>query len=61
MGSNDFDLWKMKMKVVLVKEGLDVALEGEENLPETMDVREKKELLKKTKKKMRKRMRTMLR
>ena len=46
-GSNDFGLWKMKMKAVLVKEGLDVALEGEEHLPETMDVRERRELLKK--------------
>nr|XP_048335972.1 uncharacterized protein LOC125423968 [Ziziphus jujuba var. spinosa] len=35
------------MKAVLVKEGLDVALEGKEHLPETMDVREKRELLKK--------------
>ena len=26
-GSNDFGLWKMNMKAMLVKEGLDVALE----------------------------------
>lgn len=35
-GLNDFGLCKMKMKVVLVKEGLAVVLEGVEKLPETM-------------------------
>ena len=29
-GENDFGLWKTKIKVVLVKEGLDIVLDGEE-------------------------------
>ncbi|TXG63651.1 hypothetical protein EZV62_010645 [Acer yangbiense] len=45
-GENDFGLWKMKMKAVLVKEGLDIALDGEEKLPTDMDTDEKN-LLKK--------------
>ncbi|TXG55667.1 hypothetical protein EZV62_020923 [Acer yangbiense] len=48
-GLNDFGLWKMKMKMkaVLVKEGLAAALEDAENLPETMKEEEKKDLLEK--------------
>ncbi|TXG74051.1 hypothetical protein EZV62_002630 [Acer yangbiense] len=48
-GSNDFGLWKMKMKMkaVLVKEGLATALEGEDKLPASMDAAEKKILLEK--------------
>ena len=44
-GLNDFGLWKMEIKAVLVKEGLATALEGAEKLPETMKEEEKKELL----------------
>lgn len=44
-GSNDFGLWKMKMKAILVKEGLALALEGEDKMPEIMKAEEKKELL----------------
>ncbi|TXG71900.1 hypothetical protein EZV62_000479 [Acer yangbiense] len=47
IGENDFGLWKMKMKAVLVKEGLDIALDGEEKLPTDMKADEKKNLLKK--------------
>ncbi|KAK0578324.1 hypothetical protein LWI29_008623 [Acer saccharum] len=46
-GSNDFGLWKIKMKAVLVKEGLTTALEGEDKLPASMDAAEKKTLLEK--------------
>lgn len=46
-GENDFGLWKMKMKAMLVKEGLDIALDGEEKLPTDMKDDEKKNLLKK--------------
>ncbi|TXG56626.1 hypothetical protein EZV62_017939 [Acer yangbiense] len=46
-GENDFGLWKMKMKAMLVKEGLDIALDGEEKLPTDMKADEKKNWLKK--------------
>ncbi|KAK2986619.1 hypothetical protein RJ640_004375 [Escallonia rubra] len=36
-GSNDFSLWKMKMRVVLIQQGLLKALKGNQGLPETMD------------------------
>ncbi|KAI4328696.1 hypothetical protein L6164_021031 [Bauhinia variegata] len=40
-GSNDFTLWKVKMKAFLVQQGCAAALDGEENLPETMEATEK--------------------
>jgi len=33
---NDFRLWRMKMRVLLVHHGLEPALEGENGLPATM-------------------------
>lgn len=42
-GSNDFGLWKMNIKVVLVKKGLTAALEGEDKLPNTIKVEKKKD------------------
>ena len=35
-GTNDFGLWKMKMKAVLVKEGLAAALDSADKLPTTL-------------------------
>jgi len=35
-GSNDFTLWKLKMKAVLVHQGCAAALEGADQLPATM-------------------------
>ena len=46
-GTNDFGLWKMKMKAVLVKEGLAAALDGADKLPTTLSAEEKKQLLEK--------------
>ena len=46
-GTNDFGLWKMKMKAVLVKEGLAAALDGADKLPTTLTAEEKKQLLEK--------------
>ena len=46
-GQNDFGLWRLEMRALLVHQGLDDALKGEKNLPETMDEKGKKELLQK--------------
>jgi len=46
-GSNDFSLWKVKMKAVLVHQGCAAALDGEDRLPETLTEDEKKEMLEK--------------
>ena len=35
-GSNDFDLWRLKMRAMLVHQGLDNALKGIKGLPATM-------------------------
>ena len=35
-GSNDFGLWRMKMRALLVYQGLEDALRGIGSLPETM-------------------------
>lgn len=44
-GSNYFGLWRMKMKALLVHQGLYEALLGEKLLRETMSDRDKKEVL----------------
>ena len=44
-GKNDFGLWRMKMRALLVHHGLEQDLEGEKGLPTTMSAREKKEVL----------------
>ena len=44
-GDNDYGLWKMKMRAVLVREGLSATLDGESSLPETLSEKEKKDLL----------------
>ena len=38
---NDFRLWRMKMRVLLVHHGLEPALEGENGLPATMSEKAK--------------------
>lgn len=44
---NDFEVWKMKMKAVLVKEGWATALESEDKFQQGMRDEEKKDLLEK--------------
>ena len=44
-GSNDFTLWKIKMKAVLVQQGCSAALEGEEKLPTNLKAEEKTDIL----------------
>ncbi|KAK2999560.1 hypothetical protein RJ639_023203 [Escallonia herrerae] len=46
-GSNDFSLWRMKMRAVLIQQGLLKALKGKEGLPETMSADEKEDMLEK--------------
>ncbi|KAM6597765.1 hypothetical protein CsatA_008289 [Cannabis sativa] len=45
-GSNDFGLWRMKMKALLVHQGLYEALLGEKSLPNSMSEKDKKEIAK---------------
>ena len=42
---NDFRIWRLKMRALLVQQGLEEALEGEKNLPNTLSGKEKKEIL----------------
>ena len=44
-GSNDFTLWKVKMKALLVQQGCAAALEGEAKLPKDMTDAVKKDIL----------------
>ena len=44
-GSNDFTLWKVKMQALLVQQGCAAALEGEGNLPATMEAAVKADIL----------------
>ena len=44
-GSNDFTLWKVKMKAFLVQQGCATVLEGEGKLPEGLKATEKTEIL----------------
>ncbi|KAK2974549.1 hypothetical protein RJ640_007393 [Escallonia rubra] len=44
-GSNDFSLWRLKMHVVLIQQGLLKVLKGKQGLPETMSADEKEDML----------------
>ncbi|KAK2985864.1 hypothetical protein RJ640_009934 [Escallonia rubra] len=44
-GSNDFSLWRMKMRVVLIQQGLLKVLKGKQGLPDTMSDDEKEDML----------------
>lgn len=46
-GKNDFGLWRLKMRALLVQQGLHDALLGEKNLPSTMQEKKKIKLLEK--------------
>ena len=46
-GKNDFELWRLKMRALLVQQGLQDVLLGEKNLPSTMQEKHKIELLEK--------------
>lgn len=46
-GKNDFGLWRMKMRAILVQQGLEEALEGERKLPATLSDKEKQKIMKK--------------
>lgn len=43
--NNDYGLWKMKMRVMLVKEGLASTLDSEDKLPKNLSELEKRDLL----------------
>ncbi|RVW60777.1 Retrovirus-related Pol polyprotein from transposon TNT 1-94 [Vitis vinifera] len=47
-GKNDFGLWRLKMRALLVQQGLQDALLGKKNLPSTMQEKQKIELLEET-------------
>ena len=44
-GSNDFTLWKVEMKALLVQQGYAVALEGEAKLPKDIAAERKVDIL----------------
>ncbi|KAK3008044.1 hypothetical protein RJ639_014939 [Escallonia herrerae] len=44
-GFNDFSLWRMKMRAVLIQQGLSKALKEKQGLPDTMSADEKKDML----------------
>ena len=46
-GSNDFGLWRLKMRALLVHQGLEDALKGLSGLPETMSDQDKNVLMEK--------------
>ena len=46
-GNNDFDLWHLKMHILLVQNGLQKALKGKNTLPEKLSDEENDELLEK--------------
>lgn len=46
-GRNDFSLWRLKMRALMVHQGVVDALKGEEGLPEAMTEKEKKEVMEK--------------
>ncbi|KAK2994970.1 hypothetical protein RJ640_017431 [Escallonia rubra] len=45
-GYNDFSLWRMKMRAVLIEQGLLKALKGKQGLPDTMSSDEKEDMKK---------------
>ncbi|KAF3960825.1 hypothetical protein CMV_014492 [Castanea mollissima] len=44
-GKNDFNLWRVKMRALLVQQGLWKALKGKNALPATLSDEEKEDLL----------------
>lgn len=44
-GKNDFSLWRMKTRALLVHQGLEQAFEGEKKLPATLSEKDKKDML----------------
>ena len=46
-GKNDFGLWRVKMRAMLVQQGIQAALLGEDNLPTHLTEKEKVEMLEK--------------
>lgn len=46
-GKNDFGIWRIKMKALLVQQGLAAALGGEEKLPTSLSAEAKETLLEK--------------
>lgn len=44
-GRNDFSMWRLKMRALLVQNGLEEALAGEEKMSETLKANEKKDIL----------------
>ena len=46
-GSNDFGLWRMKMRALLGNLGLEEALDGESKMPKVYSKEKKKEIIKK--------------
>ena len=46
-GKSDFGLWRVKMKALLVQQGLQDALKGEKDLPKTLSEKEKNDILEK--------------
>lgn len=46
-GKNDFGLWRVKMRALLVQQGTVAALGGENNLPATLSEKEKREIMEK--------------
>ncbi|KAL5764194.1 hypothetical protein ACOSP7_016547 [Xanthoceras sorbifolium] len=46
-GENDFSLWRVKMRALLVHQGLVKALKGKDPLPESMSDKDKDEILEK--------------
>ena len=44
-GSNDFTLWKVKMKALLVQQGCSIELEGDATLPKDMAAKRKVDIL----------------
>ncbi|KAK3038286.1 hypothetical protein RJ639_029874 [Escallonia herrerae] len=45
-GSNDFSLWRMRMRAILIQQGLLKALKGKQGLPDTMSDDEKEDMFK---------------
>nr|CAN60557.1 hypothetical protein VITISV_035871 [Vitis vinifera] len=46
-GKSDFGLWRVKMKALLVQQGLQDALKGEKDIPKTLSEKEKNDILEK--------------
>ena len=46
-GENDFNLWRLKMRAILVHQGLEDAFEGEDKMLDTLTESVKREILRK--------------